>query len=298
MSMQKGRRYPGHHLLPGGRMSSLNLNTLDGLRRAIAGNIDVLRLDDETATVGNLYCPRCSAERRVTLKVLHHRERLNEPLTVPARRSVTGPPVAPAPLTQEERFAMFLRRLEAGMSPFLFTYSCLQCECLFTGVVYDGPDGEGLALFPKTPGGIATTHTPKAVAYYLDQAARCQSVGALSAAMAMYRASLEHILGLAGYKGMLHAKVQALVAAIDNKSAPDWGRRLNVAYLTCIKEIGNAAIHANGGDIAVQEHITPGLVSLVQMTLEEIIERAFEEPARDKARLDQMQAVAAAMPKK
>ncbi|WP_158616544.1 DUF4145 domain-containing protein [Corallococcus sp. CA054B] len=184
------------------------------------------------------------------------------------------------------------------MSPFLFTYVCLQCECLFTGVVYSGPEKDELALFSKSPGGIATAHTPKAVAYYLDQAARCQSVGALSAAMAMYRASLEHILGLAGFKGMLHAKVQALVAAIKDGSAPEWSKRLDVAYLNCIKEIGNAAIHTNGGDISVQEHISAELVALIQVTIEAIIDRAYEEPAKDKARLEQMQAVAAAVPKK
>ena len=63
--------------------------------------------------------------------------------------------------------------------------------------------GSGIVL-PNRTGGLAMPNTPEGVAFYLDQAAKSHSVGANSAAIAMYRGALEHLLFQQGYKtGML-----------------------------------------------------------------------------------------------
>jgi hypothetical protein len=83
-------------------------------------------------------------------------------------------------------------RERAGSRALLF--KCLQCGTESTALLFEGPNGYELAVFPKVHGGLSTPHTPQPVAYYLDQAKRAQSVGANSAAVAMYRSALEHLL--------------------------------------------------------------------------------------------------------
>ena len=52
----------------------------------------------------------------------------------------------------------------------LVLMKCVQCDTLFTGLLYDGPGGDKLAVLPSTYGGLTMLHTPAGVAYYLDQA--------------------------------------------------------------------------------------------------------------------------------
>ena len=59
----------------------------------------------------------------------------------------------------------------------------MQCDTEFTAVIHRGPTGPALAMLPSCFGGLTTPHTPDSVKYYLDQAQRCQSVGASSAAI-------------------------------------------------------------------------------------------------------------------
>jgi hypothetical protein len=84
--------------------------------------------------------------------------------------------------------------------PVLASLTCVQCDTLFTAVLYKSPEGKGLAILPSTYGGLTTPHAPKGVAYYLDQAQRSQSVGANSAAVAMFRAALDYLLFEQGFK--------------------------------------------------------------------------------------------------
>jgi hypothetical protein len=54
-----------------------------------------------------------------------------------------------------------------------------------------------------------------------------------------------------GYtEGMLNKKIEALMT--DTKP-PEWRGRIDSAYLSVIKDLGNAAIHPNDGDIEKQK---------------------------------------------
>jgi hypothetical protein len=83
---------------------------------------------------GTLHCPKCGDSRRMHMAIL----------LKPEAHSATP--------------------------PILAALSCVQCDTLFTAVLYKGPQGKSLAVLPSTYGGLTTPHTPPGVAYYLDQA--------------------------------------------------------------------------------------------------------------------------------
>jgi len=175
--------------------------------------------------------------------------------------------------------------------PALFIARCGQCKLSFTAVVYTGPSGPAVALFPEAWGGVRTPHTPPPVAYYLDQAARAQSVGAYSAAMVMYRAALEHVLFEQGFReGTCGLKIKCLERAVDEGTAPAWAKDVDRRYLSVLKQLGDGAVHPNDGDVNRQAALDRQLVGAVEATLSELLDRVYEAPARGAARLGALEA--------
>ena len=129
------------------------------------------------------YCVACAGKRRVAIRPLHW----------PA-----GLVSDPVPVE---------RASEQFVTPTLFEMTCVQCQTAYLALVHEGPDGWEVAFFSKERGGLSTPNTPSAVSFYLDQAHRSESVGALSAAAAMYRSALEMLLHQEGFTtGMLQKK--------------------------------------------------------------------------------------------
>lgn len=171
----------------------------------------------------------------------------------------------------------------------MFVVICLQCHHETTVIVHKGPAGWELVALPQEYGGLSTPHTPEGVAYYLDQAQRSQSVGARSAAVVMYRSALEHLLHEQGYKtGMLGVRIKALM---DDQSPPKWRDELDPDYLTVINALGNAAIHANDGDVAQQAAFETQLLIAVRELFVELLTRIYERPQQDQARMAGLKAV-------
>jgi hypothetical protein len=174
--------------------------------------------------------------------------------------------------------------------PAAYSAVCLQCEHAYLLVVHGGPDGLELAALPSSYGGLATPKTPKAVAYYLDQANRARSIGALSAAAAMYRAALDQLLFHEGFeKGTLGVKIGDLEAA---DPPPQWYADLDPAYLQVINWIGSGAIHPNDGDTERQKVIDRDITEAVDMLFTEILDLVYERPGQRKERLSAVQKVA------
>ena len=143
---------------------------------------------------------------------------------------------------------------------------------------------------------IATPHTPTGVAYYLGQAGRAISVGAQSAAVAMYRAGLEHLLLEQGFTDrMLGPKIVSLEAAILANSAPTWARDLETDYLKVLKDLGNASIHA--ADIAKQDLLDVALLNQVTTLVSHLLFIVYEAPHEKDARLQALRGTVAAMKK-
>jgi hypothetical protein len=142
-----------------------------------------------------------------------------------------------------------------------------------------------MAVFATSYGGLTTPGTPTPVGYYLDQAHMAQSVGANSAAVAMYRAALEHLLFKQGYKQrMLGPKIKALVADIEKGEAEQWAIGLDPEVLRVIKELGDHSIHPNDGEIAMQEKIDAELLGHLRAAFLLILNDVYEIPAK-RARL-------------
>jgi hypothetical protein len=175
-------------------------------------------------------------------------------------------------------------------TPALFVATCLQCQATLTVVAYRGPSGPAVVAMPSTHGGLSTPRTPEAVAFYLDQAHRSESVGALSAAVAMYRAALEQLLYEQGFeKGMLKQKINDL---LETEDPPAWREVLNPAFLEAMKDLGNAAIHPNDGEIAKQAALESDLLREIRALFEELLDQVYEQPGKRAERLERMQAAA------
>jgi hypothetical protein len=171
--------------------------------------------------------------------------------------------------------------------PVLATLTCVQCDTLFTAVLYKSPEGLGLAILPSTYGGLTTPNTPVGVAYYLDQAQRSQSVGANSAAVAMFRAALDHLLFEQGFKkGMCGQKLAALEAAVKANTAPKWAYELDAEFLTVMKELGDGAIHPNDGNVADQSKLDNELLAKITHTFQMLLFLIYELPQQKQKRLD------------
>lgn len=211
-----------------------------------------------------VFCPACNALRRVWVTRLR-------PSMIP-----------------EEVY-----ELRAGV---IISIKCMQCNTEALGVL----DEEGwrqscnrrekLTLYWPTIAKLATANTPEAVAYYLDQAARCESVGANSAAVVMYRSALEHLLHDHNYKeGMLGRRLSKLLADVAAGSAPRWARDIDHAYLDVINKLGNGAVHANDGDVSKQASLDDEIFRGLQIAFVEILDVVYERPARAAATLAKLQ---------
>jgi hypothetical protein len=220
----------------------------------------------------SLYCAKCGGARRVVITPVWSRPRDH----AQSKGELGGLNLADGSTTA----------IAKQLAPSLFAIHCYQCSSTFTAVIYRGPSGPQLAVFADHLGGLSTPNTPEPVAYYLDQAHRAQSVGAYSAAVAMFRAALEHILFGEGYEmRMLGPKIDALKKATDDGTAPKWARDLDPTYLSVIKELGDASIHPNDGDIQKQEAFDSALISMLKETFEELLMLVYEREHASRERL-------------
>jgi hypothetical protein len=190
----------------------------------------------------------------------------------------------------------YLDKVDFGELPYLFKATCLQCGSETLLLLYNGPEEVELAVLHNTYSGCVTPNSPKEVKYYIDQAYRSRSVGAVSAAMAMYRSALEWLLYEQGFKsGMLGQKISELEAVIKKHTAPKWAIEIDTAFLTAIKDIGNGAMHTNGGDITKQKNIDKDLLELVDVVFAELLDKIYEQPIRSSSNLAKLKAKASAV---
>jgi hypothetical protein len=117
------------------------------------------------------------------------------------------------------------------------------------------------------------------VKYYLDQASLAESVGAKSAAAAMYRAALDQILYEQGFKdGTCGVKLKHLTAAVEAGTAPAWANTIERDFLTLLKEIGDGSIHPNDGDVSRQQVIDTRVLAAIHQTMSHLLYHVYEQP--------------------
>lgn len=206
--------------------------------------------------VDGLYCPPCGERRRVD-------------------------------------FVWILHPHPHGEMPRLASMRCRQCHVESHGLYYAGPNGNDLVIVRSVAGGTSTPNTPESVKFYLDQAARSEGSSARSAAVAMYRAALEQLLHEQGFAtGMLGGKITALEAKVAAGTAPKWAAELDTEFLRVIKDLGNGAIHTNGGDVMQQAALDDALIVEVRATFEVLLDLVNEVPAKKAASLAKLKAAA------
>lgn len=283
--------------------AAMDGGTLDDLEVFVSELVDgqLFRVMSYVTSERSLFCPRCGGLRRMTITSRYAPDPTNHALNTLATRNPGGAPPAPpsnkipsqpppaAPLSS-------VLRIATHIVPLLTSLECVQCSATFEALIYKSSEGPALAILPSIPGGLRTPHTPTSVAYYLDQAQRAHSVGANSAAVAMYRAALEQLLLEAGFQErMLGPKIKALEDAIAAKSAPKWALDLQIDFLQVLKELGNAAIHA--GDVQRQAHLDSHLLQQVQITFMHLLNLVYEVEHEAQSRLKSLRASAEAMQK-
>jgi hypothetical protein len=225
--------------------------------------------------VHGLHCPHCGQQRRVKARAVIMAGTLKASATMSSPNTIVGLPAdGPKPTS-------------------VFILSCLQCRTTATALVYDGPHGPDLVILWSHLGGLRTPHTPDGPAYYLDQAARAESVGARSAAVTMYRAACEQILLEQGYKKkMLGPKLGELEDEMKTGNAPKWATELHADYLGVLKDLGNAATHAGDGDVKKQDELDTELLADVRVVVERLLESIYEQPLKDAGLLSRLRSKA------
>ena len=181
--------------------------------------------------------------------------------------------------------------------PSLLRYICGACESIYFPLLFFGAKGLTLLIASQVGTGIQCEVAPAGVNYYLDQAAKCESTGALSAAVGMYRVALECFLYDQGFKkGMIGKKLQALERRARRADAADWMRNLDSEMMKVLNRLGNAAMHYDG-DIAAQAILDKDTLIAVRDTFAWILGAAYEEPLKRKAAAAKIQAALTAMKK-
>ncbi len=254
------------------------IDNLDGLLKAIVDNSKFQRSVgdiksqkcDHTMSGSfdeSLFCPKCSAQRQQSV------------------RRFSGDQIFKIIKPSEEITFQNL--------PIIHIATCLQCQAKTILILYQGPEVLELTVLHDTYGGCVTPNSPQEVKYYIDQAFRAKSVNALSASMAMYRSALEWALYEQGYQnGMLGGKILALEKEINDGKAPKWAMDMPPVLLKAIKDIGNGAIHTNGGDITKQKEIDKTLIELVDVVFAELLDVVYEQPLRRTGNLSKLQNIA------
>ncbi len=222
----------------------------------------------------DVYCPVCGGPRRAGIQLLYWHKPSDQEKMEEIVAAEKDPP-------QPER------GIAERYGPLVALITCLQCRTESTALLFEGPNGYELAVFPKAHGGLSTPHTPEPVAYYLDQAKRAQTVGANSAAVTMYRAALEHLLFEQGYTvRMAGPKIAALEQDIAAGTAKQWARDLKSEYLTVIKKLGDAAIHPGDGDVSRQAALDNALLRQLEITFGELLAVVYEREHEEAERLE------------
>lgn len=257
--------------------SEANLTSVEGLTKAVAAEQPgEYQRGHEIGTFDGTFCPRCGATRRMQLISLFWDDRW---------ASAPNPQGQSMQLESSGRAPDPPRDLPAAddPTPALFVARCVQCDHILTLLVHPGPAGIEVVALPEAYGGVTTPSTPPEVAYYLDQAARSMAVAAFTAAVVMYRAALEHLLLEQGYdQKMLGPKIEAL---LNDQSAPSWRDQLDAEYLRVIKDLGNAAVHTNGGDVTKQHAFEAKLVREVEALFAELLDVIYEQQTKKEDRL-------------
>jgi hypothetical protein len=219
-----------------------------------------------------LFCSKCKASRKMYIRPVHQTMlQLYYKLALDAQGGM-----GMVTIRSTDEYVK-------DITPSLWICNCKQCDALHIVIIYPSNNESSLLILSEFGNGVATENTPKQVAYYVEQAYKCESIGANSACVAMYRAALENLLFEQGFKmKLLQPKIDALDKAISEKNAPGWAYKINPEVLKYMKELGNDSIHPNNGDIDKQKIIDDQLIMSITYFMSILVDFVYEQPSRER----------------
>jgi hypothetical protein len=240
------------------------------VRRTLPREMDIQvgrltgRAPEKRLLLGEVLCSTCGELRRVQVEALY----------LPPGFGWKAPPetlpVDPYTPAQDR----------PPHTPALLLVWCPQCQTKFTLVVHDSASGWDVLLLADRPGRAGTPHTPPEVAYYVDQAERAKRAGAMSAALAMYRAALEALLHQQGFEQRhMSEKISAVREEKGSGSARPWVAEVDDVALEMLKKLADGTLHLDGGDVARQAAIDADLLRSVELVVSALMHSVYETGA-------------------
>lgn len=215
--------------------------------------------DTSWVSEDKLFCPVCSKDRFVRIRLLKHTGVLSK---------ICG-------LTPWLLDASINNHGTASLIAFI----CQQCSSKLVGLIFDHEDPKYVLLSLDLVTGRSLSKTPTRVLHFVDQAQKCQLAGAYGAAVAMYRVALEQILHDQGYtNGMLNQKIEELATKIDAGSAKGWELNWDSEMLHTLRKIGNLLIHPKNLNALIEsdEELAYSSKAVIEFMLHEIYELPAE----------------------
>ncbi|MGL5749837.1 MAG: DUF4145 domain-containing protein [Paraclostridium sp.] len=242
-------------------------------------------LYSKTDNIGIIYCPSCGSNRKYKFNLECKKSSREDFIS---NKSHTPHMVfnkcksnldSPDDFEDFKVYVYVYDEIAKANAPLLITGTCLQCDnTVAILIINEKYESRVIRLYGKG-GGVTTKHTPKSVKYYLDEAYKCKSIGAYTAAIAMYRTALENLLYDNGYtKGMLSDKIKEFEKAKQDGNAPLWADYIKGSILDKVRDLGNYAVHTNKGDIEKQEYLQDeGLLICIDDVFKYILQKIYEE---------------------
>ena len=165
---------------------------------------------------------------------------------------------------------------------YIYKHTCAQCENEIFLIKHPVDGQSSLTFVYNAEIQYDWSCVPDGINYYMAQAFKSRSVGANSAAMAMYRSALEWLLFSLGFKE------KDLNIRIDQFEESEYSEKIGTEFMDILRLLGNNAVHVNDGDLSLQKSFDDDLLNSTEELLNELINQIFIGPEEHKKRVEKM----------
>lgn len=199
-----------------------------------------------------LFCPKCESNQRVDLRILFANN-----ITGCLGKDITAKHLAPS----------------------FYKLTCRRCNSDFIAYIFMPNKKPILAITSLAYGGVSTKHSPDSIRTYLDEAYRCQSVGAHIASIMLYRSVLDIILRENGFTGsVLGRKIEDMVNKMKDNTAPEWTKDIDIEEFQKLNEVASATVHASEKLTADLDENSSAYAAILKHVIVNIIQIVYEKP--------------------
>lgn len=180
---------------------------------------------------------------------------------------------------------MFLYEIlkEVLPSPIIYRVKCMECNSINYLIIIGGSQNTGTIIFNgneiiinEACEGTFNKYIPNSITYYLKEASKCKYAKAYTAAIVMYRTTLENILYENGYKeNSLKQSIDKLEKDKKNGESPIWSFYIDETILNIIRKVGNLAAHSNCVEVLCKENIE--LIMCLDDIIKYMLEKIYDE---------------------